>query len=958
MEQNDIPKAYDPKEWEDRLYRKWEESGFFNPDICIEKGVAKADASTFSVLMPPPNVTGVLHLGHAMENAIMDVMARSKRMRGFRTLYLPGADHAAVATQSRVEKNLVAAGMTNPRQELGREGLLGKIREFADDSKATITRQVRAMGSSCDWSRFAYTFDGPRAHAVNTMFKKMYDDGLIYKGYRVVNWSVKGQSTCSDDELEHIERPAKLYTFRYSADFPIPVATTRPETKLGDTAVAVHPEDTRYKDLIGKTFEVEIGAAKPLSITIIGDEEVDPSFGTGAVGVTPAHSQTDFDIRERHPEIGLVQVIGADGKMTLDAGREYRGLDVLSAREKFVTYLRENDLLEKEEDIVQNVGTSDRFGDVVEVLPMEQWFVAVNREIPGRGKTLKDLMREAVTTGLDGDTERRVSIQPERFEKVYLHWIDNLRDWCISRQIWWGHRIPVWYDMSDQKNGNGLMSIRKDSLVISKDDQEKIHRLADGHGPSGLPGDDESISVTTMTFSIANILVERLRLLSWEELSEKVSRYHLEGCEGKVFFGDEAPDESKWIQDPDTLDTWFSSGLWSFSTLGWPDTGAKDLMTFHPTSFMQMGYEILFFWMARMILMTGYGLGTIPFRNVYIHGILRDKDGRKFSKSLGNGIDPIEVGREYGTDALRLALLSDVTPGNDARFSYDKVENARNFVNKLWNIARYVATMSKTTDEASEAKSLADRWILGRLATVAEEVSDHLDAYRFSLAIETLRSFTRDDFADWYVEIHKIERNDVILRQILDALLRLWHPFIPFVTEAIYGTLGSRDLLLTAAWPEASRSATVGADFEELRSLVIRIRNLRAIYRIDPTKRLAASISTKNGLDLSGSLTVISRLARVEIADTFPGAAAELIVSDRLSARISLESVIDIEAERTRLDKELAETERYAASLQAKLENPSFAERAPEAVVAQTRSLLDETRAKAEELRLHLGSLV
>jgi len=347
MEPKDTPKTYDPKEWEERLYRRWEESGFFNPDTCIEKGVTKADAEAFSVLMPPPNVTGVLHLGHAMENAIMDTMARHHRMIGKRTLFLPGADHAAVATQSRVEKNLVASGMTNPRQELGREGLLEKIREFADDSKSTITKQVRSMGSSCDWSRFAYTFDDARVLAVNTMFKKMHDDGLIYTGYRVVNWSVKGQSTCSDDELEHIGRPAKLYTFRYSEDFPISVATTRPETKLGDTAVAVHPEDARYRDLIGQVFEVEVGAAKPLSIRIIGDKEVDPAFGTGAVGVTPAHSQTDFDIRERHPEIGLVAVIGTDGKMTAEAGAAYEGLPVPEAREKFVSMLRERGLLEK-----------------------------------------------------------------------------------------------------------------------------------------------------------------------------------------------------------------------------------------------------------------------------------------------------------------------------------------------------------------------------------------------------------------------------------------------------------------------------------------------------------------------------------------------------------------------------------------------------------------------------------
>ncbi|NTW89653.1 MAG: valine--tRNA ligase [Candidatus Moranbacteria bacterium] len=889
MEPTDIPKAYDPKEWEDRLYRKWEESGFFNPDTCIEKGITKADAETFSILMPPPNVTGVLHLGHAMENSIMDVVARYHRMRGERTLFLPGADHAAVATQSRVEKNLVASGMTNPRQELGRERLLEKIRTFADESKDTITRQVRAMGSSCDWSRFAYTFDDARVLAVNTMFKKMYDDGLIYKGYRVVNWSVKGQSTCSDDELEHIERPATLYTFRYSKDFPIPVATTRPETKLGDTAVAVHPEDPRYRDLIGRIFEIEIGAAKPLSIRVIGDEEVDPSFGTGAVGVTPAHSQTDFDIRERHPEINLVQVIGADGKMTLDAGKEYRGLDVLSAREKFVTYLRENGLLEKEEDIIQNVGTSDRFGDVVEVLPMEQWFVAVNREIPGRDKSLKDLMREAVTSGLGGDGNRRVSIQPERFEKVYLRWIDNLRDWCISRQIWWGHRIPVWYKKPTT-----------DNRQLTTDEEGEI----------------------------------------------------------EMYCGVEAPEGEGWEQDPDTLDTWFSSGLWTFSTLGWPDAETNDLKTFHPVTFMQMGYEIVFFWMARMILMTTYALDTIPFKTVYIHGILRDKDGRKFSKSLGNGIDPIDIGKEYGTDALRLALLSDVTPGNDSRFSTEKMETSRNFVNKLWNISRYVATMSMASVETPVPKSLSDRYILGRLSHIVNETAEHLSESRFSLAIETIRSFTVDDFADWYVEIHKVEKNDDVLRHVLATLLRLWHPFLPFVTEAINETHGNDRLLMVTHWPDISEDIDIDTEtaFNELRLLVTKIRNLRATYRIDPIRRLTGSLVSK-GIDLSESYPAVERLARIEIVTSFDGSSAELIISDRLSASISLEDIIDIDAERTRLTKELTEAETYAKSLEAKLGNPSFAERAPEAVVAQTRNILDETNAKAEELRGHLSSI-
>ncbi|MBU4512717.1 class I tRNA ligase family protein, partial [Patescibacteria group bacterium] len=449
-----LPKTYNAKDYEDKIYQKWEKSGFFNPDVCVRKAVCEKDAPVFSLMMPPPNVTGVLHLGHALENALMDTMTRYQRMQGKRTLFLPGTDHAAVATQSRVEQNLIESGKyKNPRQELGREVLLKIIRKYAEDCKGTILKQVKKLGSSCDWSRLAYTFDEERSEAVNTMFKKMYDDGLIYRGYRVVNWSVRGQSTCSDDELVHVERKATLYTFKYSKDFPISIATTRPETKLGDTAVAVNPNDKRYKKYIGKEFTVDVGATKPLNIKIIADNQVDIKFGTGAVGVTPAHSQIDYEMynqcKAQNNPINLISVIGEDGRMNKNAGIEYEGLRVKEAREKFIEYLRKNGLIEKEEKITQNVGTSDRFKDPVEVLPMEQWFVDVNKDIPGRDKSLKDLMRDAVTVGHRGDPKQKVKITPKRFEKSYLQWIDNLRDWCISRQIWWGHRIPVWY--SDKK---------------------------------------------------------------------------------------------------------------------------------------------------------------------------------------------------------------------------------------------------------------------------------------------------------------------------------------------------------------------------------------------------------------------------------------------------------------------------------------------------------------------------
>ncbi|MDO8509751.1 MAG: class I tRNA ligase family protein, partial [bacterium] len=499
----ELPKVFESQNYEEEIYRKWEESGFFNPDNLT--------GDSYSIMMPPPNVTGVLHLGHALENALMDTMARFQRMQGKKVLLIPGTDHAAVATQAKVESMLIKEGIKNPREELGRDGLLNKVREYAENSKKTILSQIRAMGTSCDWSRLAYTFDNTRSRAVNEVFVKMYNDGLIYRGYRVINWSVKGQSTCSDDELVYVERPGKLYYFKYSKDFPITIATTRPETKLGDTAVAVHPEDGRYKNLIGQKFTVDIGAQSPLVIHIIADVGIDPNFGTGALGVTPAHSTIDFEMylkeKAQGNDIGLIPVIGEDGKMTIAAGVNYAGLSVEEARAKFVQYLRDNDLLEKEEDTMQNVGTSDRFNDVVEPLPKTQWFVDVNKLVPGTNKTLKDMMRDAVLSG-DERSLNKIKITPERFEKQYFGWIDNLRDWCISRQIWWGHRIPVWY--------RGM----------------------------------------------------------------------------EIFCGTEAPSGEEWVRDSDTLDTWFSSGMWTFSTLGWPEKTA-DFKTFHPSSWMQMGYEIL-----------------------------------------------------------------------------------------------------------------------------------------------------------------------------------------------------------------------------------------------------------------------------------------------------------------------------------------------------------------------------
>jgi len=852
-----MEKQFDFKD-EKEIYKLWEESGFFSPD--------NLEGEPYSIMMPPPNVTGVLHLGHALENTLMDIEARYQRMKGKKVLLLPGTDHAAVATQAKVEKLLVKKGIQNPREELGREKLLAEIKKYSEESKATILKQIRQMGTSCDWSRLAYTFDEKRSLAVNEAFGKMYADGLIYRGHKVVNWSVMGQSTCSDDELEHIERQAKFYTFKYSKDFPITISTTRPETKLGDTAVAVNPKDERYQKYIGQTFKIEVGAKNPLEIKIIADENVEMDFGTGALGVTPAHSAVDFEMYEKQKAkqdpIGFVQVIGIDGKMTEEAGKDYAGLGVLEAREKFVAYLKKEGLLEKVEDISQNVGTSDRFGDVVEALPMTQWFVDVNKKIPGKEKSLKDLMREAVS-GNGGE----IKINPERFEKIYLNWIDNLRDWCISRQIWWGHRIPIWYKGEEIK------------------------------------------------FSIEN--------------------------PGK-----------DWIQDEDTLDTWFSSGLWTFSTLGWPEK-TKDLETFHPTNWMQMGHEILFFWMARMILMSIYLLDEIPFKEVYIHGMLRDEKNKKFSKSSGNNIDPLEVSSKYGTDALRLSLVSGITPGQDSKFYYEKVEGARNLMTKIWNIFCYAIKSDEKfalVEELSkeDIKSLADSYIISELEMMKDTVGKEnkgdgkygfMSIHEISLAQERIRRFTWDQLADWYLEVHKIEKNNKVFGYVLNQLLKMWHPFIPFITEKIWNNFyGNNKLLMMENYPIRNKELENEKDINEfinLQNAIIKIRNLRANYHIENNKNIEA-YGEKN--------LIIEKLAKVNFIGKKSDIKTLNILSGNIKINLDISKIINVEKEATILDKEILEIKKWIERNEELVNSEKFLNSAPAEIINQRNASINDAK--------------
>ncbi len=719
----ELEKNYNPQEAEPRIYKLWEESGYFNPEKMIADGLTKPNAQPFTIMMPPPNVTGVLHMGHAMMLTLEDIMIRYHRMKGDRTLWVPGTDHAAIATQARVEKDIQKAE-DKSRYDLGREELVRRIEAFALQSKNTILEQVKTMGASCDWSRLVYTLDEGPSKAVRMVFKQMYDDGLIYRGNRIVNWDPKGQTTIADDEIVYESRKAKLYTFKYSKDFPIEISTTRPETKVGDTAVAVNPKDTRYQQYVGKEYSA-VFCGVPLKIKVVADEGVDMAFGTGALGVTPAHSQIDWEIAQKN-NLSVKQVISERAKM-VNVGGELEGKKTLEARELIVAWLKNEGLLSKEEEIDQNVATAERTGGIVEPLPKLQWFVDVNKEFKPRNQgflksllggktTLKKIMREAVESG-------QVDIMPDHFKKIYFHWIENLRDWCISRQIWFGHRVPVWY---------------------------KGEELAVGEAPAG---------------------------------------------EG-------------WKQDEDTLDTWFSSGMWTFSALGWPDK-LDDLKIYHPTDVLETGYEIIFFWVARMILMSGYVLGEVPFKKVYFHGTVRDDKGRKMSKSLGNGIDPMDVAKEFGTDAGRMALIIGTSAGTDQKISKDKIKGYKHFANKLWNISRFVMMNCEGLDMSANV-SEKDAGLIKSFESLKAEVATHIESFEFHLAGEKAYHYVWHTFADVIIEESKtalLGSDEVakrsaqrMLMEILTGSMKMLHPFMPFVTEEIWGKLGNKNLLMVEKW--------------------------------------------------------------------------------------------------------------------------------------------------------------
>jgi valyl-tRNA synthetase len=867
-----MEKAYSPASWEDSIYRKWEESGCFNPDNLD----LAEDAPNYSMVLPPPNITAKLHIGHSSVIAIEDLFIRYHRMKGYRTLWIPGTDHAAIATQNVVEKKLFEEeGKT--RHDFEKEDFLEKVWDFLRETQSTILDQTKKMGASIDWSREAFTLDEDRQKAVRRMFVDMYKEGIIYRGERVINWCPRCKSTLSDDELEYKEQKAAFYTFKYSPEFPLSISTTRPETKLADTGIAVNPKDERYQRYIGQEIETDFCGQK-LKLKIVADKGVDMDFGTGALGLTPAHSMTDWEIARRE-NLKIIPVIDEDGKIK-EGFSDFSGKTSLEARQMIIKKLKESSLISKEEEIDNNISLCYRCKSPIEPLTSKQWFVDVNKKLKRLGdKSLKERATEAVR-------EKEIEFIPHRFSKVYSNWMENLHDWCISRQILFGHQIPVWY----------------------RGDQ--------------------------------------------------------------VHVGEEAPSEEGWEQDPDTLDTWFSSGMWTFSTLGWPDNyknGEKtgDLKKYHPTQMLETGYEIISLWVSRMIMMSFFALQEIPFEKVYLNGMVLDKKGKKMSKSAGNGIDPLEMKKEFGADALRLSLLIGNTPGNDVKMSEEKIATSRNFVNKLWNISRFIISKNESfsSDYNKESLSLSDKWILSRLNKTIIESTDDLNNYSFSSAGEKIKNFTWNDLADWYLEAKKFEEKDnqeKILSYILKTILKLWHPFIPFVTEVIWSKIEEKELLITSPWPEKEDIDfnSEEKDFEIIKNAIISIRNARLVNKIEAGKKIKALIlksendeTIKKQEHLIKNLkTGIEKIEFISDRKELPKENVIPIIVEKIE--IYLIGAIDEEKEKARQEKEREKLEKIINISEKKLSNDDFVEKAPAELVEKEREKLKKYKTELKKINI------
>ena len=864
---SELPKTYDPKSVEDKLYKFWVDSGFFHAEV-------NPDKKPYTIVIPPPNVTGQLHMGHAFDETLQDILIRTKRMQGYEALWMPGTDHAGIATQIKVEENLrKEEGLA--RYDLGREEFLKRVWAWKDKFGSRIISQLKKLGTSCDWDRERFTMDEGCSKAVREVFVNLYNKGLIYKGHRIINWCPHCATALSDAEVEYETQPGKLWHIRYplaDGSGELVVATTRPETFMGDTGVAVNPNDERYKHLIGKTCILPIMNRE---IPIFGDEYVDMEFGTGCVKVTPCHDPNDFEMGQRH-DLEQILVFNEDATVNANGGK-YEGMDRYECRKAVVKDLEEGGWLVKIEDHEHNVGTCYRCGTTVEPMTSAQWFVK---------------MAPLAKPAMDVVNEGKTKFVPDRFSKTYLRWMENVHDWCISRQLWWGHRIPAFYC-----EDCGEMTVSKtDVCTCPKCGGTHIH------------------------------------------------------------------------QEEDVLDTWFSSALWPFSTLGWPDK-TKELDYFYPTSTLVTGYDIIFFWVARMIFSGVEHMGETPFKTVYIHGLVRDAQGRKMSKSLGNGIDPLEVIDQYGADALRFTLATGNSPGNDMRFSDERVQASRNFCNKIWNASRFIQmNLTIDKDKAVELPSdlaIEDKWIISKFNTLVADVTRNIDQYELGLAAAKLNDFIWENFCDWYIEIAKTrlqtgdENVQKVLCYVLSGAMQLLHPFMPFITETIWQALPHEGpSVMVSAWPEYKDElhfAAEEAQMESLMDAVRAIRNRRAEMNVPPSKKAKVLILTEKKDTFSAGAGFFPKLAyasEIELIDAVPADAAKMasVVTGDAQIYMPMGDLIDFEAERARLGKEKSKVEADIDFVMKKLNNPKFVDKAPEKVVAAERE-------KAEKLREHLAKL-
>ena len=871
-EKKELAKTYDPREVEDRIYQFWLDGGYFHAEVNPEK-------KPYTIVMPPPNITGQLHMGHAVDNTLQDILIRWRRMQGYEALWMPGTDHASIATEAKIVEAMAKEGIR--KEDIGREAFLERAWEWRRQYGGRIVQQLHKIGSSCDWERERFTLDEGCSKAVREVFVRLYEEGLIYRGERIINWCPHCHTSISDAEVEFEEQDAFFYHLRYPfADGSgyLELATTRPETMLGDTAVAVHPDDERYRALVGKNLILPLVNKE---IPVIADTYVEMDFGTGVVKITPAHDPNDFEVGLRH-HLEVITVIDENGVINEKAGR-YQGMTAAECRKAIVKELEEKGYLLKVEPIKHNVGHCYRCHTVIEPLVSMQWFVK---------------MAPLAAPAIDAVRSGKTKFVPERFDKVYFNWMENIRDWCISRQLWWGHRIPAWYCADCGE------------VVVSRED------------PTVCP---------------------------------KCGSHHLH-------------------QDEDTLDTWFSSALWPFSTLGWPDK-TPELAYFYPTDTLVTGYDIIFFWVARMMFSGIAHMGEVPFKNVFIHGLVRDAQGRKMSKSLGNGVDPIEVIDQYGADALRFSLATGNSPGNDMRFLEEKVQSSRNFANKLWNAARFIR-MNLGDGEVEltlpETLGMEDKWILSRFNRLVKEVTDNLEKFELGLAVQKLYDFIWDSFCDWYIELCKVHLQGEragdarrVLVYVMTGILKLLHPFMPFITEEIWQSLPHEgEALIVSAWPVYDGSLDFAAEEKEMERLMeaIRaIRNRRAEMNVPPSRKAQVYVESGFADTFRNGAVFMERLAsasEVLVGEKFDIDGAVSVVTADATIKMPMAELIDIAAEKARLEKEKAGVQKQLDGVLARLANKAFTDKAPENVVAGARenaARLQEQLALLDQSIMQLG---